>query len=280
MSSHSDAVRRTWDKLSDTWYKPVRDEEHIQRIVERPSSAFRERVFEALITLRPDLSGLNVCVLASGDNHAVFAFHLLGATVTSVDISPRQIENAKQVAEKRGGKIRFVCADITRLDGIGDSSYDLVYTSNGVHVWIDDLLAVYRHVFRILRQGGDQLMFEVHPFTRPFADSEDNRRDTGRVTIVKPYRDTRVLGEAHEFAWRLQDFLNAIAGSGLQICRVEEFEAELGTYWGLDEWNKERNAARDDIGWLYDWRQNPLAAIPQWLLVHSRRLGGTNATPV
>jgi SAM-dependent methyltransferase len=272
VSSHSDAVRRIWDELSDTWYKPVRDEEHIQRIVQRPDSAFHHRVFEALTALRPDLRGLNVCVLASGDNHAVFALHLLGATVTSVDISPRQIENARQVAEKRGWKISFVCSDITRLDGFDDCSYDLVYTSNDVHVWIDDLPAIYSNVFRILRQGGDHLMFEVHPFTRPFASGEENQRDRGRLTVVEPYSKVGAGGEPHEYGWRLQDFLNAIAGSGLHICRVEEFEAELGTRWGLDDWNAERNASQDDIMWRYDWRQNPLAAIPQWLLVHSRRM--------
>jgi glutamyl-tRNA reductase len=42
--------------------------------------------------------GLHVLVPSSGDNGAVFAFHMLGASVTSADISERQLENAKKLA--------------------------------------------------------------------------------------------------------------------------------------------------------------------------------------
>lgn len=78
--------------------------------------------------------GLRVLVPSSGDNGAVFAFHMLGASVTSADISGRQLENAKKLADGEGWNIEFVRADSMTLDGIPDGKFDLVYTSNGVHV--------------------------------------------------------------------------------------------------------------------------------------------------
>jgi SAM-dependent methyltransferase len=259
---------------SDSWYNPVwTNEGRIQALLEQPSSAFHHKVLDQLTSLRAKLRGSRVCVLASGDNHAVFAFHAMGALVTSVDISERQIENARMVAENHGWEIEFICSDITRLEGIGNAMYDLVYTSNGVHVWIDDLWAMYKNIFRVLRPGGDQVMFEVHPFTRPFTYDEEKQRDVGRVSVEKPYHDVGPSGEPPEYTWRFQDFVNAIADSGLCICHVEEFDAEVGTYWGdLDDRQRRGNdVSLDEIAWRYDWHQNPLAAIPQWVVVRSRK---------
>jgi spore maturation protein CgeB len=45
-----------------------------------------------------------------------------------------------------------------------------VYTSNGVHVWIDDLLSMYKNFYRILKNGGMNIFFETHPMKRPFDD--------------------------------------------------------------------------------------------------------------
>lgn len=108
----------------------------------------------------------------SGDNATVFAFRLLGAAVTSADISERQLENAGRIAADHGWDIRFVCDDSMSLTKIEDSAYDLVYTSNGVHVWIPDLLSMYRSFHRVLKKDGQHIMYEVHPVIRPFGDDE------------------------------------------------------------------------------------------------------------
>jgi len=64
------------------------------------------------------------------------------------------------------------------LEGIADSEYDLVYTSNGVHVWINDLKVMYQSFYRVLREAGYYIYFETHPFIRPFDDSgSENQSD-------------------------------------------------------------------------------------------------------
>lgn len=37
---------------------------------------------------------------SSGDNYAVFAFHLMGAIVTSCDIAERQVENSACITNR------------------------------------------------------------------------------------------------------------------------------------------------------------------------------------
>ena len=48
-----------------------------------------------------DLSGKDVCVVGSGDNHAAFALARLGAKVTSVDLSSAQLEYVGVLSESQ-----------------------------------------------------------------------------------------------------------------------------------------------------------------------------------
>ena len=72
-----------------------------------PSQAFPAETFEMIKRVFPDLSGKRVLVASSGDNVAVFGFHLLGADVTSTDLSERQLENAAKLATARGWNIKI-----------------------------------------------------------------------------------------------------------------------------------------------------------------------------
>ena len=63
---------------------------------------------------------------------------MIGARVTSADISERQLENAAVIAEQLRLDIDFVCDDTMKLSRISDRTYDMVYTSNGTLSWISD----------------------------------------------------------------------------------------------------------------------------------------------
>ena len=91
-----------WDKTSDSdWYKSYRTEEAINAIIQNPASVFHPTTFSMLNEYLGGFKDKKILVPSSGDNHAVFAFYLLGAQVTSTDISERQIKNAKTIADKQ-----------------------------------------------------------------------------------------------------------------------------------------------------------------------------------
>lgn len=253
-----------WDSYSASYLRFKHNEKIIRRIVNDPSWAFERSAWQQIIQRFPDLTGKRVCVPSSGDNYAVFAFALLGSEVTSCDISQEQLDAGAQVAKALGLDIAFLQADTMRLDGLPDAAFDLVYTSNGVHVWLNDLPAMYRSVHRILKPGGVYIMCDVHPFQRPFGEG---------CKVVKPYDMTGPFEDEYNvtFTWRVQDILNAIAEAGLRFLYMEETADEKDydyPFWlPLEDAVNGVKVDPAEVDRLYDWQQNPAMALPAWMCV-------------
>ncbi|GIO96055.1 hypothetical protein J14TS5_11410 [Paenibacillus lautus] len=84
MKEQEDIIKRSWDEWSDSWYVGYRTEEVIANINKQPESAFHPTTFSMIMKAFPDLRGKRICVPSSGDNHAVFAFHLKGLRLLRV----------------------------------------------------------------------------------------------------------------------------------------------------------------------------------------------------
>ena len=245
---NNDVIRDNWNKWSNDYYvREYENSDTLSNIMTDPVRAFPAPVWRSISAYFPSLSGVRVCVPSSGDNKAVFAFHLLGAEVTSCDISVAQLKNARAIADANGWGIRFHECDSMVMEDVPRGSFDLVYTSNGVHTWISDLPMMHGQFRRVLKDGGKYIFFETHPFIRPFDDS------TNELRIKKPYADTS------NFDWRVQDFVNSLIESRFSILRMEEFYADRETFganwWELSEWDEKS-----------DWKVNPYAALPQWMM--------------
>ena len=253
-------VKEHWNQTADSdWYRSLRTEERILALRQNPSVAFHPDVFALLQKYLPDLRGKKVLLPSSGDNHAAFAFALMGAAVTSADISEKQLENAQQIARQLGLTIRFVCEDTMHLSQIEDACFDLVYTSNGTHTWIDQLDAMYQNIHRVLKTGGFSIMYDVHPFQRPFTGEAYQQ-----PTICKAYSDT--LPSCH---WRVQDLVNAQVCAGLAIRKLAELPAVDASFWfTYDQLAKLDPETLRDIN---QWQRNPLAALPVWISIVSQK---------
>lgn len=244
-------VKESWNETADSeWYQSLRTDEIIAKLVENPTSVFHKSVYSLINKYIPDLQNKKVLLPSSGDNHAAFAFALLGAEVTSADISEKQLEHAKAIEDKLKLKINFVCDDTTQLSNIPDNSFDLVYTSNGTHTWIADLLTMYKNIHRVLKADGFSIMYDVHPFTRPFVCEPWKEPE-----IVKPYTET--LPHCH---WRVQDLINSMTGAGLSVREMEELRAENASFWfSYEELIKQTSENLDKVN---NWEYNPMAALP------------------
>jgi ubiquinone/menaquinone biosynthesis C-methylase UbiE len=261
----SEALKNRWNDRSDKYYQDCMNEYPV--IMENPERAFPIAVLPLIRKYMGDLRGKKVCVPSSGDNIAVFGFHLLGAKVTSCDIAKNQLDNAKKITKKYNlNGIEFICQDSMKLDKIKDGEYDLVYTSNGVHVWIDDMPIMYKNFHRVLKEGGYNIFFETLPMTRPF----DNT--TYEVKIKKLYED---VGPSEDltYAWRTQDFVNAVTSAGFIIKEMQEFHSvredlESHNYLYIREEHKKNYTWAGDT---WDWKVNPWAALPQGLCLCSHK---------
>lgn len=263
--------RKDWEAYSEKWAAFNHSEKILRPILENPAKAFHSKTWELIRKYIPDLKGKRICVPSSGDNLAVFAFALSGASVTSCDISENQLAYAKQIAarERLSGSIEFICADTMKLDGIHDDEYDLVYTSNGVHVWLDDLPSMYANIHRILKKGGLNILYEIHPYLRPFNEN---------LQIAKPYDETGPFEDETtiNFHWRLQDIMNAMMHSGLHLEHLEEMFDEKD--YEQPFWLKTEDiingvrASREEVDKMYDWRENPRMALPNWICLVGRKM--------
>ena len=215
-------VKDDWNKTADSeWYKSLRTDEKMEELVNNPISAFHPAVYELISKYIPDLKNKKILLPSSGDNHAAFAFALLGAKVTSADISERQLENASAIAERLNLNIDFVCDNTMELSHIESDTYDLVYTSNGTHSWIPDLDIMYRNICRVLKSCGYSLMYDIHPFNRPFTGEPWKE-----PKVSKAYKDT--MPSCH---WRVQDLINANITAGLTVKEMAELEAVNASFW-------------------------------------------------
>lgn len=253
-------VKERWNQTSDSaWYQSLRTSEQLDRLVCCPQSAFHPEVFELLRKYTGDFRGKKVLLPSSGDNHAAFAFALLGAEVTSADISERQLENAEAIACRMDLNIRFVCEDTMSLASLETEAFDLVYTSNGTHSWIVDLNGMYSQIHRVLKPGGFSVMYDVHPFHRPFT-SEPWKQPQ----IRQSYFD----GPA-KLEWRMQDLLNAMCTASLSIRETAELPAVDASFWF--KYDELINQPEEKLRNINEWEVNPMAALPVWLTVVAQK---------
>lgn len=253
-------VKENWNRTADSeWYKSLRTDEKIEELVNSPMSAFHPGVYDLIRKFIPDLKEKKILLPSSGDNHAAFAFALFGAKVTSADISERQLENAAAIAGELNLDIDFVCDNTMELANIESNMYDLVYTSNGTHSWIPDLNTMYRNIFRVLKSGGYSIMYDIHPFNRPFTGEPWKE-----PKVCKAYKDT--MPSCH---WRVQDLINANVTADLSIKELAELEAVNASFWyTYDELVKQSSDKIQDIN---DWQSNPMAALPAWITIVSQK---------
>ncbi|MBO4406707.1 MAG: class I SAM-dependent methyltransferase [Clostridia bacterium] len=253
-------IKAYWNAASDSeWYRSLRTDEAIGRLKEKPGSAFHPAVRALIGKYLPDLKGRRVLLPSSGDNHAAFALAMMGARVTSADISERQLANAAAVAARLSLDIEFVLDDTMKLSHIRDQAYDMVYTSNGTLSWISDVESMYRNISRVLKTGGLAVTYDVHPFTRPFSGEAWKP-----PRIVKSYHD--VFPELH---WRLGDIVNAEIKAGLDIRELAELPAEDASFWF--PYAELREKSPEELAGIDDWKKNPMAALPAWIALVSEK---------
>lgn len=265
-------IRDSWNERADSaWYQSLRTDDKIEELVKEPANAFHPGLYQLIRKYIPDLRGKKVLLPSSGDNHAAFAFALLGAEVTSADISERQLEHAREIADRLNLSIRFVCDDTTLLSEMEEDSFDLVYTSNGTHTWIADIGTMYKNIYRVLKSAGHSIMFDVHPFQRPFAGEPWKEPE-----LRKPYEE--VMPHCH---WRVQDLVNAMTGAGLSLKEMQELQAVNASFWFSyqDLIKMEKNIPQNKnipqkeelLASINDWKHNPMAALPAWISIVAQK---------
>jgi malonyl-CoA O-methyltransferase len=113
--------------------------------------------------------------------------------------------------------VRFSIADLTQPWPCEDEAYDLV-VCNLVLEHIEGLPFIFSEASRVLRERGEFLINELHPF-RQYAGKKA-RFDKGEEVIEVP-----------AFVHHISDFLSAASNNGLTLLKLNE-------YWHVEDQHK------------------------------------------
>jgi len=148
--------REMWDKQveqGNPWTIPVTPE---------VIAAARQGDWSVLLTetspvprdwFPPSLAGLDLLGLACGGGQQGPVFAALGARVTILDNSPRQLARDQEVARREGLTITSVEGDMSELSMFADESFDLVFNPVS-NCFVPEVRPIWNEAFRVLRPGG------------------------------------------------------------------------------------------------------------------------------
>jgi SAM-dependent methyltransferase len=160
-----------------------------------------------------------------------------GARVTGLDFSAEAVRVGRALAEREGLDATFVCADVVdAAEALDGQTFDVVFSSWGVTVWLADLAAWASSVAQCLRPGGRFHLLEVHPIAWTLLDPEAANRvcegpvqdyQTTGVTLSQDVEgsysgDVEVSGRQHLWHHGVGRVVSALVAAGLQVERLVE----------------------------------------------------------
>lgn len=194
--------------------------------------------------LLPDLAGRRVVDLGCG--FGWFCRHAReqgAARVLGIDVSERMLARAGELTTDRG--IEYRRADLESLV-LPERSFEVAFSSLALH-YLADVRRLLATIARALVSGGHLVCSVEHPiYTAPPSPGWSVRADGGETWPVDHYLDegrrevewlgTRVVKQHRTLA----TYLNALAGAGWRVERLEEFGPSPEQLTVHPEWSRER----------------------------------------
>lgn len=191
------------------------------------------------------IGGKKVAHLCCNNGMETLSLVSLGAaSATGFDISDEAIEEARELAAISGLNAHFVQADLYDIDEDYDDCFDLIYFSVGALTWLPELSPIFETVARMLRSGGQLLIYEMHPFLNVFPTSNDDGYESSAVAQFSyfkktPWIDTEGIdyigGTVYDsepsycFSHSLNNIMTAILNSGIRLQEFKEYSHDISS---------------------------------------------------
>jgi SAM-dependent methyltransferase len=189
-----------------------------------------------------NLAGKTISQMPCNNGRELLSLMRFGAKeATGFDISDVAIEEAKQLAEISGLNAKFERVNILEIDNQFNKYFDFIYISEGSLQWFPDLNAYFSVVSRLLKENGEILIFEIHPFAYFFENgySPENQNFDTMISYFNkgPFNYKNGLDyvggiqyeskECYWFMHKMSDIINAVLQNGIGIYELNEYNLEM-----------------------------------------------------
>ncbi|MHA2287254.1 MAG: class I SAM-dependent methyltransferase [Promethearchaeota archaeon] len=190
-----------------------------------------------------------------------------GAIVTGIDISSEGIRLAKLLAKRAMLEANFHDSNLYDLPKVLSEKFDIVYTSIGVLVWLNDLKEWGKIIADFLKPGGFFYIAEIHPFSMVFDNETEDIKDLQvyfdyfhdpkplEFTVNGSYAsEDKKIEPKKEYEWAhsMSDVINSLIQAGLRIEFLNEYPYSV--------WKQFPFAEHESDGFFY--LKNQKAEIP------------------
>jgi SAM-dependent methyltransferase/ADP-ribose pyrophosphatase YjhB (NUDIX family) len=189
------------------------------------------------VRLLGDIRGKRVLALGCGGGQDVVALSKMGAVAVGIDASEKQIDYAKEYAQRHGAQnASFAVGSVEDLSRFDDESFDAAVAAHMLNYVqrIDDTL---REVHRVLRGGGVLAISVRHPFDVMLSDAAPYR-------IERAYWDTPVdwtwefgsgeSGRFRQWYWTVSQWFDLLNRAGFAVERLQEPREDADAGEGID----------------------------------------------
>ncbi len=183
-----------------------------------------------------DWTGKDVLCLASGGGQQSVCFSLTGGNVSVIDLTPGQLKQDREMAEKYGYSLRVEQGDMRDLSRFEDESFDLVYQAYSIN-FIPDPWTVFAEVKRVLKPNGlYYLQFgnplwnmeetdwteKGYPIRQPYVQGQPSNPDELPWDVEQPDGTYIKVEGPKEFCHTFGTIFNGLGDNGMYIFAMVE----------------------------------------------------------
>lgn len=209
--------KQSWDTMADGWFGTTA----------LPVYGCLAPTEEEL-RLFPDLKGKSVLDIGCGSGHSLqWCAENGAAEIWGLDMSTRQIENARRHLTSCGIPSKLVNAPMEADSGIPEGHFDVVYSIYALG-WTTDLRVTVGRIASYLKPGGVFIFSWDHPIMR-CVEGEGGRLVFTGSYLKEDWFSYRQRGNPVTMKKRkMSTYINALAEAGLMTERlVEETDAAV-----------------------------------------------------
>ena len=118
---------------------------------------------EEELGLLGNISGLRAIVLGCGGGQDCIVLAKQGAQVIGIDLSDKQIEYGRRLADREGVLVTLMQGNVEELKGIEDESQDLALSVHALN-YVEHIDRAFAEAHRVLRPGSPLVFSVHHPF--------------------------------------------------------------------------------------------------------------------